>query len=196
MTTAGGLETQIWITGGRPLWFGREIVSGSPGIRRGTGSPRRKELRLPQNRTKRIATTLEKRICCGRKRGLIFFPHPLTNRIATTQKSDEKNCDYPGKTDLLRPKKGSNLFFPQHRPSSPRPQECQKCQRIALATSVSTRVVKKCLGDLSFHTSCQKMSWRPQFPPELSKKCFGDLSFPNSCCPNVVASMFLKWKCY
>ena len=63
----------------------REIVSGSSGIRRGTGSPRRKELRLRQNRTKRIATTLEKRICCGRKRGLIFFPHP----------PDEKNCDYP-----------------------------------------------------------------------------------------------------
>ena len=108
------------------LLLGREIVSGSSGIRRGTGSP------------------------------------------------------------------SSCAQFPQHRPSSPRPQECQKCQRIALPTSVSTRTVKKCLGDFSFHTSCQKMSWRPQFPPELSKKCFGDLSFPNSCCPNVVASMFFK----
>ena len=86
------------------LLFGREIVSGCSGIRRGAGSP------------------------------------------------------------------SSCAPFPQQRPSSPIPQECQKCQRIALATSVSTRIVKKCLGDLSFHTSCQNMSWRPQFPPELSKK--------------------------
>ena len=127
------------------LLFGREIVSGSSGIRRGTGSPRRKELRLPQNRTKRIATTLEKRICCGRKRGLIFFPHPLTNRIATTQKSDEKNCDYPGKTDLLRPKKGSNLFFLQaSKPQTSKPQshKASKPQRLKTSKPQSLKISK------------------------------------------------------
>ena len=149
MTTAGGLETQIWITGGRPLWFGREIVSGSPGIRRGTGSPRRKELRLPQNRTKRIATTLEKRICCGRKRGLIFFSpsiDPVPQDPRNVKNVNELPC---------------RLQFPH------------ELSKNALATSASTRVVKKCLGDLSSLLSCQK-------------KSFGDLSFPNSCCPNVV----------
>ena len=42
-----------------------------------------------------------------------------TKRIATTLKSHEKNCDYSGKADLLRPKKGSNLFS-----SPPDEQNC------------------------------------------------------------------------
>ena len=44
-----------------------------------------------------------------------------------------------------------------------RPQFPHELSKNALATSASTRVVKKCLGDLSSLLSCQKMLWRPQF---------------------------------
>ena len=50
----------------------------------------RKELRLPQNRTKRIATKAKS---AHEHSPRNLQPNVLTKRIATALKSDEKNCD-------------------------------------------------------------------------------------------------------